>query len=220
MMWMWWAIPLACAVFIWSLNEHLRGLYKEAISGVFAIAILGLLIIAFIISGWLIGLITIAATFILLNLMRPVTQAVARKLIPYPSYGRDDDDFTKPVMTMEDLQSDRFWEERDREQELKNQQREECISKAERHTKIHEAMQELSASVDDLGALYDRIEQVWQRHDVVVKAMKNSELFRWFILNSKPCESDDGKYCREMTMDEHVFMLLWLQSNPAGKAPK
>jgi hypothetical protein len=90
MTWVWWAIPLILAVFLWTLNEFLRGRLKEVISGVLALIIFLFVGIAFFISGWKIGVAALIGAFALSNLMRPLALMLARRLITHPDLGFDD----------------------------------------------------------------------------------------------------------------------------------
>jgi len=90
MIWLWWAIPLIVAVFLWTLNEFLRGRLKEITSGVLAILIFALVGMAFYISGWKIGIGALVGAFALSNLLRPIALTLARRLIAYPDLGFDD----------------------------------------------------------------------------------------------------------------------------------
>lgn len=60
-----WAIPLPVIVFLWSLNEFMRGRLTQIISGALALLILGFILTAFILSGWVYGLIALIGSFVL-----------------------------------------------------------------------------------------------------------------------------------------------------------
>ena len=56
MAWIIWAIPLVIIIFLWSLNEFMRGKLTQIVSGILALMIFGLVIVAFFFSGWMFGL--------------------------------------------------------------------------------------------------------------------------------------------------------------------
>jgi hypothetical protein len=58
-MWYLWIVAIAAVVLLWALNEHLSGSLKDIGSGVLIWAALGLVIGAFIVSGWKVGLATL-----------------------------------------------------------------------------------------------------------------------------------------------------------------
>jgi len=81
MHWLWWTIPLVLLTFFWTVNEHLRGSLTQAVSGVLALMMFGCVIIAFVYSGWMIGLGALVGTFILINILRPAARSVASRIL-------------------------------------------------------------------------------------------------------------------------------------------
>jgi|GEM_PF-2729212 len=84
MTWLWWAVPLVVVVFLWTVNLFLRGSLKEIISAVLAILIFVFVAIAFVMSGWKIGIGALIGSFALVNLLRPIAVVIARRLMGYP----------------------------------------------------------------------------------------------------------------------------------------
>ena len=83
MTWLFWAIPLAVFVFLWSLNEFLRGEMTQIISGVLALLIFGLVILAFFMSGWMFGLGALIGSFVLRALFHYPASVIAGRFIKY-----------------------------------------------------------------------------------------------------------------------------------------
>jgi hypothetical protein len=78
MLWLAWAIPLIIIIIIWTINEFLRGRSKELIRGVLALFIFALCIVAFFVSGWIIGLLAFIGSFVLGALIRYPASLIAK----------------------------------------------------------------------------------------------------------------------------------------------
>lgn len=116
MTYLWWAMPLILVIWLWALNEFLRGRLKEIISGVLALLIFVLVGMAFFISGWKIGVAALVGAFALGSLLRPLALTLARRLVAHPNLGFDDYGRRKLEQTME-FGSEEYVERRDGENE-------------------------------------------------------------------------------------------------------
>lgn len=79
--WLIWTIPLLAILFLWSLNEFMRGRFTQIISGVLALLIFGLILLAFIVSGWFLGLVALIGSFVLGAIFHYPAGLTASKLI-------------------------------------------------------------------------------------------------------------------------------------------
>ncbi|MEN6577590.1 MAG: hypothetical protein ABFD90_14690 [Phycisphaerales bacterium] len=219
MTWLWWAIPLILVVFLWTLNEFLRGRLKEVTSGVFAILILALVAIAFAVSGWKFGIGALVGAFVLASLLRPAALMVARRLIPYPDLGFEHYRRRQLARTKEDFESDGHFERREKEEQEEARHKSETVSTAMKIPAVAEVLARLNAAEQDLAAFYDRIEV----HSLPPRARKtvlhNARLVAFFLENSEPYEVFDGTYARKVSMDTAIRLQLWTHSNPGGEEP-
>ncbi|MFN0277647.1 MAG: hypothetical protein ACKVRN_03490 [Pyrinomonadaceae bacterium] len=83
MTWLTWAIPLVIVVFLWSLNEFMRGKLSQILSGVLALIIISLVIVAFFVSGWKFGLGALFSAFVLGALLNYPAGIIASKFFKY-----------------------------------------------------------------------------------------------------------------------------------------
>jgi len=219
MTWLWWAIPLIVAVFLWTLNEFLRGRLKEITSGVLAILIFALVGMAFYISGWKIGIGALVGAFALSNLLRPIALTLARRLIAYPDLGFDDYSRRQLERTMADFGSEAYFKRREREEEDEAHHKNATVSIAMKIPAAAEVLVQCGATERDLAALYDRIEVKSLPPRVRETVLRNYRIIRFFLENSEPCEIYDGTYGRKVSMDGHITLQLWSHSNPDGPSP-
>ncbi|MFH1006677.1 MAG: hypothetical protein V1800_04130 [Candidatus Latescibacterota bacterium] len=158
MTWLWWAIPLIVAVFLWTLSEFLRGRLKEITSGVLAILIFVLVGMALFISGWKIGIGALVGAFALINLLRSVALTLARRLIAYPDLGFDDYSRRQLERTKADFGSEAYFKRREREEEDETHHKNATVSMAMKIPAVAEVLSQCSATERDLAELYGRIE--------------------------------------------------------------
>lgn len=219
MTWLSWVIPLVLVVFLWTLNEVLRGRLKEVTGGVLAILIFAMVAIAFVVSGWKFGIGALLGAFVLANLLRPAALAVARRIIPYPDLGFEHYSRRRLVRTKEDFGSDRYFERREKEEQEEARHKSETVSTATKIPAVAEVLARLNAAEQDLAAFYDRIEV----HSLPPQARKtvlhNARLVAFFLENSEPYEIYDGTYARKVSMDTAIRLQLWTHSNPGGEEP-
>ncbi len=83
MNWLIWAIPLVIIVFLWSLNEFMRGKLTQIVSGILALTIFLLVVVAFVFSGWLFGLGALIGAFVFGALFHYPAGIIASKFIKY-----------------------------------------------------------------------------------------------------------------------------------------
>jgi hypothetical protein len=220
MTWLWWAVPLILAVFLWTLNEFLRGSLKEVTSGVLALLMFLLVGVAFFISGWKIGIGALVGALVLVNLLRPLALGLARRLIAYPDLGFEDYSRRQLERTTADLGSDDFFERNEREKEEKARHRTATISSAMKTPKVAKVVSELGAAERDLAALYDRIEVNSLPPRIRETVLHNAQLIRFWLENSGSYDVCDGTYERKVSMGTHLRLYLWTHSSPGGKEPR
>ncbi len=214
---LWWAIPLILVVFLWTLNEFLRGRLKEIISDVLALLTFALVGTAFLISGWKVGIGALVGAFAISNLIRPLALGLARRIIARPDLGFADYSRRQLERTMADFGSERYVERSQREQEEASRHKATSVSKAMVIPAIAEVLAKLGATERDLAALYDRVEV----HSLPPRAretvLQNAPLVQFFLENSDPYDVYDGSYGRKVSMDAAMRLQLWTHSNPGGK---
>lgn len=220
MTYLWWALPLILVVFLWALNEFLRGRLKQIISGVLALLIFVLVGMAFFISGWKIGIGALVGAFALGNLLRPLALALARRLVAHPDLGFDDYSRRKAERTMAEFGSEQYFERRDGENEEDSRHKAISVSMAMEIPAIAEALAQLRATERDLAALYDRIEVHSLPPRIRKTVLQNIHLVQLFLENSEPYDVYDGTYGRKVSMDTAMRLQLWTHSNPGGKEPR
>ena len=204
MTWLCWAVPLILVVFVWTLNEFLRGRLKEVTSGVLAVLIFLLVGVAFFISGWKIGIGALVGAFVLGNLLRPLALALARRLIAYPDLGFEDYSRRQLERTMADFGSDDYFKRREREEEEEARHRTATISSAMKIREVAKVVSELGAAERDLAALYDRIEVNSLPPRIRETVFQNAQLIRFWLENSESYDVYDGTYGRKVSMDTHL----------------
>lgn len=219
MTWLWWAIPLVIMIFLWNLNEFLRGRQKVFIRVLFTIFIFVFMAIAFVISGWKIGIITVVGAFLLIIIFRAVSFSVAKRLIKYPDHGFVDYSQKKFEQTITEFGTESFWEHREHEEEEDKRHREDTLSMAMNNPAIIELLTSIGAKKKDLGAFYDRIEVQFIPPEARESVLNNVELVTFFMQNSEPYDVYDGTYGRKVSEDIHIRLQLWIQINPSGKEP-
>ena len=220
MTWLWWAIPLIVAVFLWTLNEFLRGLRKETTSGVLATLIFVLVGMAFFISGWKIGIGALVGAFALGNLLRPVALTLARRLMAHPDLGFDEYSRRQLERTMADFGSEAYFKRSEREEEKDARHKNTTISIATEIPAVAEVLAQCSATERDMAALYDRFEVRSLPPRVRKTVLQNAQLVQFFLENSEPYDVYDGTYGRKVSMDTAIRLQLWTQSNPEGQEPR
>jgi hypothetical protein len=219
MTWLWWAVPLILVVYLWTLNEFLRGRLKELIAGVLAILIFLVVGIAFLVSGWKLGIAALSGAFVLSNLLRPVALAHARRLLTHPDLGFEDYGRRRLQRTMTDFGSEAYFRRREQEDKDEETHKHATIASATRIPAVTDALARFNASERDLGALYDRIEVNSLPPQVRKTVLENARLVAYFLENSEPNDSHDGRYTRNVSPDTHLRLQLWTHSNPAGNEP-
>jgi Na+-driven multidrug efflux pump len=73
-------VALALVAFLVVLNGFLRGAKKARIDAVLSLLLIGLIIIAFFVAGWKLGLLAIAIAFISAIVIRPIAARLASRL--------------------------------------------------------------------------------------------------------------------------------------------
>jgi len=72
-------VPLVVLVFLWTVNEFLRGRLKPQISGILALLIFGFCGAAFFVSRWLVGFLALLGSFALSALFRTPALWIAKE---------------------------------------------------------------------------------------------------------------------------------------------
>ena len=80
-------VALALVAFLMVLNGFLRGAKKAQIDAVLSLLLISLIIIAFFVAGWKLGLLAIAIAFILAIVTRPIAARLASRLFAVSSDG-------------------------------------------------------------------------------------------------------------------------------------
>ncbi len=219
MTWLWWAVPLVVADFLWTLNEFLQGRLKGAISGFLALLIFVLIGIAFITSGWMIGAGALIGSFALSNFLRPLALAVARRLTPYPDLGIEEYNEREYQRMMANFGSEDYFNHRESEKTMEAIHATEAVASAMQTPAVAEVLSQLGGEEKDLAALYDRIEVHSLPPHLRVTVLRNAALVRFFLENSDPYEVYDGSYARKVSEDTAMRLQLWTHHNPEGEEP-
>lgn len=220
MTWLWWAIPLVLIVFLWTLNELLRGSLKETISGILALIIFMLVGVAFFVSGWEAAVGALIGAFILGNLLRPLAIPLARRLITYPEFDSDDCSHRQLERTTADFGTEAWLKHHEQEDEDEASHKAEVISDAMKLSAITEVLAQFGCTEQDIAALYDRIEVSSQPPRIRKIVLENARLVAFFLENSEPYDVYDGTYGRKLSMDTHIRLELWICNNPSGDEPQ
>lgn len=80
-------VALALVAFLVVLNGFLRGAKKAQIDAVLGLLLIGLIIIAFFVAGWKLGLLGISIVFISHIVTRPIAARLASTLLAVSSDG-------------------------------------------------------------------------------------------------------------------------------------
>ena len=219
MIWLAWAIPLIVVIFLWTLNEFLRGRLKEIISGVLAFLIFALCIVAFFVSGWLIGLAALVGSFILGALLHYPASLIARKLIKYPDLGADNYSQRGFERMMNDFGSPEYFERREKEKREESSHMARVIDKALGRSDVQEVLERQSCSRQDVEAFYQRFEISSLPPNLREVAVCNANMLEYFLQNSVEAEVN-GEYVRNVK-DQNVAITLawWAKHNPKGSMP-
>jgi hypothetical protein len=220
MMWHWWAVPPILVVFLWTLNEFLRGHLKEVTSGVLAILIFALVATAFVVSGWKVGIGALIGAFLLANLLRPAALAVARRLITYPDLGFEDYSRRQLERAMKDFGSEKYFERWEQEKQEEERHKAETVSSAMRIPAVSKVLARLNATAKDLAAFYDMFEVQSLPPRARKTVLHNARLVAFFLENSEPDETYDGTYARKVSEDTALWLHRWTHSNPGGDEPR
>jgi len=201
--------------FLWTLNEYLQGRLKEVASGIFTLLILVFVAIAFVISGWIVGIGALVGAFVLVIILRPVALAVARRIIRYPDLGFENYNRRRFEKTMADFGSESYFNRRETEEDEEERHKGDTISMAMNNPVIIEILTQYGATEQDLAAFYDRIEVRSLPLRVRKSALNNAELVAFLLKNSEPYDVYDGTYGRKLSEGTHIRLQLWIQ----GKEP-
>jgi len=219
MTWLTWALPLVTVVFLWTLNEFLRGRSKELISSVLAILVFGLVGLAFLVSGWKIGLIALVGAFVLGSLFRGPALALARRMLEFPDLGVDrhnQRELEGPMKTMRSGRGAEYFEERDRHTATHRQH---TLDQAIKRPEVRAVLERFAAGPQDLAVLYDRVEIATLPPELRVPALCNPRLLEYFLANSDAGDVE-GQYTRHVrNQSVHLTLTLWASSNPSGEDP-
>ena len=74
-------VGLGVVAFLIVLNGFLRGAKKAQIDAALSLLLIGLIIIAFFVAGWKLGLLAIAIAFISAIITRPIAARLASRLL-------------------------------------------------------------------------------------------------------------------------------------------
>lgn len=216
---LWWAVPLAVVVFLWTLNEFLRGQLKEVASGVLALLAFAFVALAFFISGWKWGIAALIGAFALANIFRPPALALARRLIRYPDLGVERYQRERLQQTIRDSGSEDYFRRREAEETSDRSHRDKVVASALKDAQLAKVLDRHGSSDRDLIALYERVEvktlPLRMREEIIC----NAELVDYFLANSEPAEFR-GQYVRNVTgQDISMTLTLWCSSSPRGRRP-
>lgn len=140
--------------------ELLRGRLKQAITGILALVIFGLVSVAFLVSGWKAGAAALVGTFVLANLFGPLALLAARRMIAYPDLGAQSYQQDQLGKLMKDFGTPEYFERREKEKKREQQHRSRTVSSAMRRPEVRAALEKHGSSQRDIEALYDRVEVV------------------------------------------------------------
>lgn len=219
MNWLYWTIPLTVIVFLWSLNEALRGKSKEIVAGILALFVFGLCVVAFFLSGWLFGLSALIGSFALANIFHYPATAVARKIMRDPDLVADSYQQKQSEQTMADFGSDDYFLRREIEKRSEATHMEKTVDRALNLKQVQEILEKHSCSGNDLVAFYQRIEIISLPPQMRETALLNANMLDYFLKNSFSGEFN-GKYIRNVT-DVEISMTLtfWAKHNPGSSEP-
>jgi len=219
MMWLTWVIPLVIVTFLWTLNDFLRGRGKELISGVLALLTFALCGVAFIVSGWLVGLIALVSSFVLGALFRYPALLIAKRLIKYPDHGADDYSQRRLARTLKDFGSPQHFERRETEEREEAHHLTQTVDQAMSQPDVQEVLRELSCRKEDIEAFYQRFEILSLPPKARELAVCNASMLAYFLTNSVKGEVA-GEYVRNFRdQDVTMTLTLWAKHNPSGRSP-
>jgi hypothetical protein len=217
--WLIWAAPLIVIVFLWSLNQFLSGGWKTQISGVLAFLIFALCGIAFLISGWAMGLIALCGAFLLGALSHGPALFIAKKLVKYPNLGAAEYAEGQLAETMRDFGSAEYFRRREKQEQEQAKHLAKALAKSLGRADIREVMKEHAASKQDVEAFYQRVEICSLPPHLKEQAICNASMLDYFLKNSVKTEGA-GKYVRDVTSQSVSLTLrLWAGHNPSGDKP-
>lgn len=219
MVWLTWAIPLIVVIFVWTLNEFLRGRLKEVISGVSALLIFALCIVAFFVSGWIIGLVALIGSFALAALFRYPAFLIAKKLVKYPDLGVADHSQRRSQRMMNDLASGKYFERLETEKQEESRHKARTVEKAVSRSDVQDVLERLSCTKRDVEAFYERFEISSLPPHMREIAVCNANMLDYYLQNSVEAEVN-GEYVRNVK-DQNVAMTLtlWARHDPKGRQP-
>lgn len=218
MAWLSWAVPLVVVIFLWTLNEFLRGRFKDILSGVLALLIFGLCIVAFFVSGWIIGLVALIGSFVLGALFRYPAFQVAKKIVKYPDLGLSDYSQRKHQRIMDNLMSGDF-DQLEQERHERSRHKAETVEKALNRPDVQAVLRKLSCSSPDIEAFYERVEISSLPPHLREIALCNANLLEYFLEHSV-AEQTAGEHVRNVD-DQNIAirLTLWARHNPGGHEP-
>jgi len=198
MVWLLWSIPLIVFVFLWTLNDFLRGHLKEVANVILFMLITLFTVIAFFVSGWKIGMVTIIGVFVTAALFRAPALAIARRLIKYPDIGADID----PNETVEEFEM--------------HMQR--AVSKSIGLSQIRAVLDKWEATEEDLIVLYQIPFNRYLPPTFREQVICNPALVEYFFEHSEPTTVGD-KYTRHVSsLDVSLALQGWSKLDPSGKS--
>ncbi len=219
MTWLWWSIPLVIIVYLFTLNELLRGRSKETISGILVLSIFLIVGIAFFVSGWLYALGALLGSFILTNLLRPFAIAHARRLIDYPDiYGIDEWRQEQSRNLFREHGSQSFLRQLNGEKDPKELQKNAAVESASCNPAVTYVLGKYDATLEDLATLYDDIKYSFPPQLCKI-VLENPAIVEFFLCNSEPYENSNGKYDRKYSEMIKIKLHFWIQANPGGSQP-
>ncbi len=217
MTWLWWAVPLSLVVFLWTLNEYLRGSLKRLLSGILALLMFSLVGIACVISGWLAGIGALVGAFALINIFRPFALAVARRLIRFPDLGYEEYNRQK-LRRLERAGPGHLLELLNQDMDEEVRHRSASVSSAMQDPAIADVLQQLGATERDLVELYHCFAVHRLPPEIRDIVLRNALLVRFFLENTEP-DFCDGRYYRRVPLETSVRLCMWTGSSPGGPEP-
>lgn len=223
MTWLVWAIPLIITIFLWNLNEFLRGTLKRYINAGLALLIFVILGVAFFVSGWIIGLITVVGVAVLLAVLHYPALLVAKKITKYPDPGVEnywEKEFKEMQRDWSYLGTPEFDERIGKREQEETRHMIDTINKAMSKGDIQKVLERLSCSKRDLEAFYQRFEIHSLPPKLRERTLCNARLLNYFLENSVPGEAI-GRYVRNIIDRNAVIRFtLWARYNPDCDEPK
>lgn len=159
-------VSLVIVGFLTNLNGFLHGSKTRAVDAVLSIALVGLLIAAFGLGGWKVGIVTLVGTFVVATLTRPLAAAVATRLF---GAGREDGGLPRSYSGLPPAPIQRLSEALGRPIDIsdvsavtggltsKKHLLEELFAYCESHDPTAVAIGELGLTRTDLHSLYSRL---------------------------------------------------------------